>query len=446
MLWADTAGVRGHRGAPGGGRCGMEYITTAEAARRWGVTPRLVQGYCAQGRIEGARKFSGAWHIPETAPRPRDLRRGGDASPAEPPVPSPVPPAVRIPADRPRPADAPPAPSPRAASFANLMPLMNTPFEPGTARGVVEGLPAGPRRDIASAELAYFTGRAAEALASAEAHRASDDPGTRLSACLICAFANLPLGRIDEAQRALAAARGTVAMAFGADPLQRAAEGFVAQAASVLLHLPAPAPSADAREIMPLLPPGLRAFACYVWAHASYLAGDHARSLGIAETALLVTGDLYPIPAIYLHLAAVMDLMALRRADEARAHLLAAWDLARPDDLIEGFGEHHGLLGGMLEAAIKPAWPEDFRRIIDITYRFSAGWRRVHNPATGDDVADNLTTTEFAASMLAARGWTNAEIARHLGVSPNTVKSCISSVLRKLGITSRQELKGYMLA
>ena len=100
----------------------------------------------------------------------------------------------------------------------------------------------------------------------------------------------------------------------------------------------------------------------------------------------------------------------------------------------------------MLEAAIKPAWPEDFRRIIDITYRFSAGWRRVHNPATGDDVADNLTTTEFAASMLAARGWTNAEIARHLGVSPNTVKSCISSVLRKLGITSRQELKGYMLA
>lgn len=77
----------------------------------------------------------------------------------------------------------------------------------------------------------------AEALASAEAHRASDDPGTRLSACLICAFANLPLGRIDEAQRALAAARGTVAMAFEADPLQRAAEGFVAQAASVLLHL-----------------------------------------------------------------------------------------------------------------------------------------------------------------------------------------------------------------
>jgi len=36
-------------------------------------------------------------------------------------------------------------------------------------------------------------------------------------------------------------------------------------------------------------------------------------------------------------------------------------------------GEHHGLLGGMLEAVIKPKWPEDFKRIIDITYRFSSG-------------------------------------------------------------------------
>ena len=152
------------------------------------------------------------------------------------------------------------------------------------------------------------------------------------------------------------------------------------------------------------------------------------------------------LSAIYLHLAAVMSLMALRRTDEARRHVLAAWELARPDGLIEAFGEHHGLLGGMLEAAIKPAWPEDFRRIIDITYRFSAGWRRVHNPATGDDVADNLTTTEFAACMLAARDWTNAQIAEHLGVSVNTVKSCLSASMRKLGVSSRRDLARFMLA
>ena len=158
-----------------------------------------------------------------------------------------------------------------------------------------------------------------------------------------------------------------------------------------------------------------------------------------------MTPETYTIPDIYLRLVAVMDCMSLKRTDEARTHLLAAWELARPDGLIEAFGEHHGLLGGMLESAIKKDWPEDFKRIIDITYRFSAGWRRVHNPATEETVADNLTTSEFAVSMLAARGWTNQEIGAHLDVSTNTVKSYLASSFRKLGISKRSELEKFML-
>lgn len=400
----------------------MKYMTAKETAQRWGVTERLVQRLCAEGRVEGAAKFGGSWGVPVSARKPEDPRRTSDGDPSP----------VRM---RPLPAD-----------HANLMPLMNTPFAPGHALEFVESLPEGPRADIAWAEYAYFSGRAEEAAALAGAHLASDDLEIRLSACLICAYANLPLGHIGHARQALDSARGALEQASLKDPRFRAAENFIAQAASVLLHLPMPPDASGAGDVLPLLPAGLRAFALYVIAHAMYLSGDYARSLGVAETTLMVMDETYPIPCIYLHLVAVMDLMSLRRADEARAHLLAAWELARPDDLIEGFGEHHGLLGGMLEAAIKPAWPEDFRRIIAITYRFSAGWRRVHNPATGDDVADNLTTTEFAASMLAARGWTNAEIAEHMGVSANTVKSYISSSLRKLGVTRRQDLKRFMLS
>ena len=163
------------------------------------------------------------------------------------------------------------------------------------------------------------------------------------------------------------------------------------------------------------------------------------------ETAFAMQAETYPIPSIYLHLAAVMDYMSLKKPEEAQAHLLSAWELARPDDLIEGLGEHHGLLGGMLEAVLKKEWPEDFKRIIAITYRFSAGWRRIHNPETGEEVADNLTTTEFVAAMLAARNWTNQEIADHLGISPNTVKQYISTALKKLNIKQRKDLKQYML-
>ena len=99
----------------------------------------------------------------------------------------------------------------------------------------------------------------------------------------------------------------------------------------------------------------------------------------------------------------------------------------------------------MLEATIKPKWSKDFKKMIDITYRFSSGWRRVHNPVTGHDVADDLTTTEFAIAMLAARSWTTQEIATHLDISVNTVKTHISEAMRKLNIKNRKEFKKYML-
>ena len=140
-----------------------------------------------------------------------------------------------------------------------------------------------------------------------------------------------------------------------------------------------------------------------------------------------------------------MNAVSLKDTALAEEHLLAAWRLAQPDDLIEPFGEHHGLLGGTLEAVIKPQWPDDFKRIIDITYRFSAGWRRVHNPETGHDVADNLSTTEFAICMLAARDWSTNEIANHLGISVHTVKHHLNNAYEKLGIKSRKDLKQYML-
>lgn len=402
----------------------MPYITAEEAARRWGVTTRLVQRYCKQRRIAGAEKLGGSWRIPEGAVKPDDPRRGEHAS------------APQVPNRRP------------TSSFQHLMPLMGTAYAPGTAKAFVASLANGTRASVAQAELAYYTGNAERARDLAAPLLKSDDAEARLSACLICAFSNLTLGRINDARFALDGAldRLNFELGGGTPPEVAAMAAFIGNAASALLHLPAPKPAQQAPDLPTLLPPGLRLFACYVKAHRLYLEGAYEQSYGIVLGAFAMADALYPIPAIYLHLAAVMSLMALRRTDEARQHVLAAWDIARPDGLIQPFGEHHGLLGGMLEAAIKPTWPDDFKRMIDITYRFSAGWRRVHNPAASDDVADNLTTTEFTVCMLASRDWSNAEIAEHMGFSVNRVKECLSNAFRKLGVTSRKDLAQFMLA
>ena len=402
----------------------MEYLTVRETAEKWNLSERTVQQLCTQGRISGAQKFGKSWAIPADAEKPGDPRRTGKQAAPGREEPSPVGGLL----DR-----------------DDLMPLMNTPFLPGRCRAAVDAMEEGPRRDIALAEYYYFSGRPEEAIRGAEPYLTSPDMGARLSACLIYAYANLSVGQIPQARFALDELNSTLSAAGKQAPQLQAAAAFVAAAGAVLLHLPLPEGLPDIQSFLPLLPPGLRAFALYLQAHYRYLQGDYGPSAGAVEGALGMGADRYPIPAIYLHLVAVMDYMSLKQTERARAHLLSAWELARPDDLIEGFGEHHGLLGGMLESVIKPGWPEDFKRIIDITYRFSAGWRRVHNPETGHDVADDLTTTEFAACMLAARGWTNQEIADHMHISPNTVKRHIAVSLEKLHIRRRQDLKQFML-
>lgn len=400
-----------------------DYLSLREAAQKWGVSERRINQYCTEGRIAGAQRIGKAWAIPSNAQKPGDPRRMRQQGK--------IPPLQTSAGGR--------------LNHANLMPLMNTAFVPGNCRAAALAMPPGPRRDIALAEYHYFSGQPEAAAKEAEAYLTSPDIGAKLSACLIYAYANLSLGRIPRARFALDELNAALASAGKESPEFRAAAAFVASAGAVLLHLPMPDKLPEIESFLPLLPPGLRAFALYVQAHYLYLKKEYSKSAGTVEATLAMGASAYPIPAIYLHLVAVMDYMSLKQSEQAQGHLLTAWEMARPDDLIEGFGEHHGLLGAMLEAVIKPQWPEDFKRIIDITYRFSSGWRRVHNPITGHDVADDLTTTEFAIAMLAARNWTTQEIAEHLNISVNTVKSHISEAMRKLNVRNRKSLKQYML-
>ena len=400
-----------------------DYLSLREAAQKWGVSERRINQYCTEGRIAGAQRIGKAWAIPSNAQKPGDprrMRQQGKIPPLQ-------------------------TPAGGRLNHANLMPLMNTAFVPGNCQAAVLAMTPGPRRDIALAEYHYFSGQPEAAAKEAEVYLTSPDIGAKLSACLIYAYANLSLGRIPQARFALDELNAALASAGKESPEFRAAAAFVASAGAVLLHLPMPDKLPEIESFLPLLPPGLRAFALYVQAHYLYLKKEYSKSAGTVEATLAMGASAYPIPAIYLHLVAVMDYMSLKQSEQAQGHLLTAWEMARPDDLIESFGEHHGLLGAMLEAVIKPKWPEDFKRIIDITYRFSSGWRRVHNPITGHDVADDLTTTEFAIAMLAARNWTTQEIAEHLNISVNTVKSHISEAMRKLNVRNRKSLKQYML-
>ncbi len=412
----------------------MEHISIKEAAFKWGISERTVQQLCAAGRIPGAEKFGGSWLIPRDAEKPGDPRRSaGEAS-------------RETVSGKHKTTHQQDTPAPEVPSVRFAMPLLNTPFQPGHGMEAVEQIADPDSRRIALAEYFYFSGQSEKAAEVAEPYLGHADFALSLSACWIYAYANLALDRISKAHQAMEVIQQTLSSVTDETPMRdRALVTCVSTGASVLLHLPLPKILAPLKKYIHMMPPGLKLFVLYIEAHHSYLCKQYGAAIGIAETALALEGESYPIPEIYLHLVAAMGYMNLKQPEQAKAHLQEAWQIAEPDDFIEAFGEHHGLLGGALEATLKKDAPDAFRRMIAITYKFSAGWRKVHNPTTGRSVADNLTTTEFAAAMLAARDWTNKEIAAHMGIAENTVKTYIATALQKLNITQRKELRGFML-
>lgn len=325
--------------------------------------------------------------------------------------------------------------------------LMISPFPLGGCREFIESIEDIPQREVAYAEYYYFCGQHEKAVEYAEKYINYEDIMLKLSANLLYIFANLSLDRINSARLSLDQLQVCLkkAMAEDVDHNTRACCVFVASMAKTVLHLNIGNDMPQLSEYVVDFPKGMQLWSAYVLAHRAYLNNEYERSLGIVQTSLMMCDRVYPLAMIYLNLVAAMDLMNLKQTDRGKEYFMKAWELARPDDLIEGIGEHHGLLQGLIETCLKKDYPNYYKRIIDITYRFSAGWRRIHNTDTNEDVADNLTTMEFTIAMLANRGWTNNEIADYLEIAPRTVKQHLSCVFNKLNITNRKQLISFML-
>lgn len=53
----------------------MNFLSVAQTAKKWKMTPRRVQVLCNEGRIDGAQRVGNVWTIPENAQKPEDARK-----------------------------------------------------------------------------------------------------------------------------------------------------------------------------------------------------------------------------------------------------------------------------------------------------------------------------------------------------------------------------------
>lgn len=327
-----------------------------------------------------------------------------------------------------------------------VLPLINTPFQPGNAQKVVNQIQDEDVRQIAQAELYYFSGNARECGELLKSYLSHPKLELRLTASMLYAYANLTLGNTVASKRALDEIQKDVKKELK-EPSSNEHYAycvFAAYLGTVLLHLPIE-DLPDYKDYTEYLPSGLRLFAAYIIAHAVYLKEDYGRALGICQTALLFSKGTYPISMIYLNCMIAMCEINRKHTKEAQEALLKAWDYAKEDALLEPFIEHHGLLQGLLESTARITNPKLYKEISKGAINFSRGWMSIHNQKTKKPVTDALTTMEFSIAMLACRDWTNQEIADYLGISVNTVKHYLTEIFSKLDVKKRDELKEYVL-
>lgn len=327
-----------------------------------------------------------------------------------------------------------------------VLPLLNSAFEPGKALETVEKFEDKDLRNIALAELYYFTGRAKECCEIVEDYLNHEIIELRLSACMLYCYGNLTLGRSIAAKRGRQGIQDCInkAMRGTFSREVQAACVLAGYVGAVLLHLPAEGlPSLE--DYKGTFTGGLQLFAVYVMAHQAYLNGEYWSAYGMCKAAIFMAEDDYPISMVYLYCMMSMCRINRKCKQEAYDDLVEGWKMAKKDNLVEPFIEHHGLLRGLIEVCIRKNDPDAYKKITEGVLSFSRGWMAVHNPATQRKVTNELSVMEFSIAMLASGGWTNKEIAAHMEISVNTVKHYLTDIFCKLDIKKREELKKYML-
>lgn len=150
------------------------------------------------------------------------------------------------------------------------------------------------------------------------------------------------------------------------------------------------------------------------------------------------------VAEIYLRVIAAMGFHDNGDDMRAEAYLKGALDLARPDKIYAPFAEYRRSFGGLLDKVIRGAEPEMLKKIAAVSEEIVAGWTSLYNELYGTKLTNELTLREYEAARLVWRGMGNAEIARHMNISLNTVKLYMKAIYMKLDVNSREEISPYI--
>ncbi len=391
----------------------MEYISAREAAAQWSVHIRVVQSLCRDGRVPGARKYGNVWMLPAGAQKPPDPRR----------------------ARRFRPWGRP------EYDGCGLLSMAAVPL-PKSAPASLDRLGEERHRRQLAAEFAFLRGNLSAGL------HAFHDTG-RADAMSLCAatLSMAAASRTDdwmtfcETEAFLQELRRA-----GTEREQRLAELALATA-SLSLFAADLAPQWILDGELSHAPEDARVLSVYLYAKALQGQRRSDELLAVCKTALAfwARDDSFTLLDVYLWL---LSAAACRATGDGRGCLDAlekAAALALPYGFIMPLAEFRYTLESEMEDVLLRRWPPYFDAVCSMSEEIWRSWNVFHTRFARSHLASLLTTQEYRAAYLIAKGASNRDTGRELGLSPQELKKLMAGVYEKLFISDRDALARYIL-
>lgn len=383
----------------------MDYISTKEAAKKWGVSIRFVQQLLSKGRIPGAKKYGVSWLIPADSEKPHDPRRDRKVLQEQ------------------------------RYIFYSFAPIPKSGHSPV--------VPPKGMQPLAEAYYAYYRGEYEPAKRCwRETPRGADTKLTAASLAMAAAMSTGDYALYDEIQSAL-----QTETEWARTPYAKTLLSLPTTMAAVCMGAPGMAPdwlkSGDFAD-----------FSADIRPHMLYLYLMYLRSTehyGELLVAAKITCSVYANEETFSHLDIYFALLtavaanALNDTDTALAYIDRAVQLSVPHGLLSPLAEYLPGLGGLMEVYLERKYQAELQAVLLMAPKLWKNWMEFHNKYTMDNITTILSPQEYHVALLISRGATYAQTAKRLNLSVGRIRNIVSDVYGKLYVNSKQEMSTFVL-
>lgn len=393
----------------------MEYISSKEAAALWSISERLVQRYCTENRIPGAKKFGHYWMIPAEAEKPtKKVQKTPTKSTYTPSLPFNDPCIVCLPEWK----------------------------VPGEAEQVLAKLPGDTAR-LFEMELEYYRGQADRAQTLCrELLKDAQSNEARLACWQTLALCAIYNGSYLDWEDALNAISALPAWRDESEALKELSIAAVRLSFVDLSTIPEWLKSADFECL-----PGNGSFLA-VFVHIKWL--QQAGKLEAAKYALkmaLTRNDFAqnPIARSYFELTLASLTHTLNDDKAAKEHMRTALTYILPDRLYGILVENRGWVDSLLmDVMLEDGLDEQWRTVVRLYEPYKEGWMRLGKQIIGKQWVADLTPREWEVLKHASAGLSTTEISERMYISAASVKKYLGTVYNKLCINGRNDIKALL--